>query len=74
MANYHYDEAGNMAAYFVISVLVIVLLPVTFSSIANVSSSEHVFLLFQISLNFVQNAQNLIAGANARLAYSVEPT
>ncbi|KAG1762805.1 translocation protein sec63 [Suillus placidus] len=30
MANYHYDEAGNMAAYFVISVLVIILLPVTF--------------------------------------------
>ncbi|KAG1764475.1 translocation protein sec63 [Suillus placidus] len=30
MANYHYDEAGNMAAYLVISVLVIILLPVTF--------------------------------------------
>ncbi|KAG1753320.1 translocation protein sec63 [Suillus lakei] len=38
MANYHYDEAGNMAAYFVISVLVIILLPVTFSSLSSVSS------------------------------------
>ena len=42
MANYHYDEAGNMAAYFVISVLVIILLPVTLSSVFSVSSSEHV--------------------------------
>jgi translocation protein SEC63 len=48
MANYHYDEAGNMAAYFVISVLVIILLPVTFSSLASVSSSEHVSLFLRI--------------------------
>ncbi|KAG1888747.1 translocation protein sec63 [Suillus subluteus] len=40
MANYHYDEAGNMAAYFVISVLVIILLPLTFSSLASVSSKR----------------------------------
>ncbi|KAG2130456.1 translocation protein sec63 [Suillus bovinus] len=40
MANYHYDEAGNMAAYFVISVLVIILLPATFSSLASVSSKR----------------------------------
>lgn len=40
MANYHYDEAGNMAAYFVISVLVIILLPVTFSSLSSVSSKR----------------------------------
>ncbi|KAG6327022.1 hypothetical protein ID866_12067, partial [Astraeus odoratus] len=32
MANYHYDEAGNMAAYFVISVLAIVLIPMTLSA------------------------------------------
>ncbi|KAG2357187.1 translocation protein sec63 [Suillus spraguei] len=38
MANYHYDEAGNMAAYFIISVLVIILLPVTLSSVTSVSS------------------------------------
>jgi preprotein translocase subunit Sec63 len=41
MANYHYDEAGNMAAYFVISVLAIVLLPVTLLSLSSVSYSEH---------------------------------
>lgn len=40
MANYHYDEAGNMAAYFLISVLVIILLPVTLSSLSSVSSKS----------------------------------
>lgn len=40
MANYHYDEAGNMAAYFLISVLAIILVPLTLSSVARVSASE----------------------------------
>ncbi|OAX33624.1 hypothetical protein K503DRAFT_869439 [Rhizopogon vinicolor AM-OR11-026] len=40
MANYHYDEAGNMAAYFLISVLVIILLPITLSSLSTVSSNS----------------------------------
>jgi translocation protein SEC63 len=31
MANYHYDEAGNMATYFLISFLTVVLIPLTFS-------------------------------------------
>jgi translocation protein SEC63 len=31
MANYHYDEAGNMAAYFLITFLALILTPVTFS-------------------------------------------
>ncbi|KAI9572465.1 translocation protein sec63 [Boletus coccyginus] len=33
MANYHYDEAGNMAAFFLISVLAIVLVPLTLASV-----------------------------------------
>ncbi|KAH7904234.1 translocation protein sec63 [Hygrophoropsis aurantiaca] len=41
MANYHYDEAGNMAAYFVISVLVIILVPITFSSLSALGSNKH---------------------------------
>ena len=40
MANYHYDEAGNMAAYFLISVLAIVLVPLTLSAAARISASE----------------------------------
>lgn len=40
MANYHYDEAGNMAAYFLISVLAIVLVPLTLTSIARISASK----------------------------------
>ena len=31
MANYHYDEAGNMATYFLISFLTVVLIPLTLS-------------------------------------------
>jgi translocation protein SEC63 len=31
MANYHYDEAGNMAAYFLITFLAIILIPLTLS-------------------------------------------
>ncbi|KAI6099044.1 translocation protein sec63 [Pisolithus sp. B1] len=36
MANYHYDEAGNMAAYFLISVLAIILVPVTLSTVTRI--------------------------------------
>jgi translocation protein SEC63 len=31
MANYHYDEAGNMAAYFLITFLAVILTPLTVS-------------------------------------------
>jgi translocation protein SEC63 len=31
MAEYHYDEAGNMAAYFVITFLALLLTPLSFS-------------------------------------------
>jgi translocation protein SEC63 len=31
MANYHYDEGGNMAAYFIISILALILTPLTLS-------------------------------------------
>ncbi|KAH7930315.1 translocation protein sec63 [Leucogyrophana mollusca] len=40
MANYHYDEAGNMAAYFVISVLAIILVPITLSSLSALGSNK----------------------------------
>lgn len=32
MANYNYDEAGNMAAYFLLSFLSLILIPLTISS------------------------------------------
>lgn len=40
MANYHYDEAGNMATYFLISVLAIVLVPLTLASAARIAASK----------------------------------
>ncbi|KAI6033822.1 translocation protein sec63 [Pisolithus microcarpus] len=39
MANYHYDEAGNMASYFLISVLAIILVPVTLSTFSRIVAS-----------------------------------
>ncbi|KAJ7743136.1 translocation protein sec63 [Mycena metata] len=42
MANeYHYDEAGNMAAYFVITFLALVLTPLTFSLIPSSSRTAN---------------------------------
>ncbi|KAI6003519.1 translocation protein sec63 [Pisolithus orientalis] len=40
MANYHYDEAGNMAAYFLISVLAIILVPVTLSTVTRFAAGH----------------------------------
>ncbi|KAF9236397.1 translocation protein sec63 [Melanogaster broomeanus] len=40
MANYHYDEAGNMAAYFLISVLAIVLIPLTLTAATSLTAKR----------------------------------
>ena len=37
MANYNYDEGGNMSAYFVITFLVFVLVPLTISILPSTS-------------------------------------
>lgn len=39
-----------MAAYFVISVLVIILFPITLSSLSSISSSEHISYVFSLDL------------------------
>ncbi|KAF7969129.1 hypothetical protein HWV62_28248 [Athelia sp. TMB] len=41
MANYHYDESGNMAAYFIITFLAIALVPLTLSSLGGGSNKNH---------------------------------
>ncbi len=38
MANYNYDEAGNMAAYFVLTFLLIFLVPYTLASLSTSST------------------------------------
>lgn len=35
MGSYHYDESGVMAAYFVVSILFIILVPATFSLLSS---------------------------------------
>ena len=47
MANYNYDEAGNMAAYFLLTFLSIILIPLTISSLTP-SKSEHLRVLFAL--------------------------
>ena len=42
MVNYHYDAAGNMATYFVLSVLGIALIPITLSTVAAAVASTYV--------------------------------
>ncbi|KAF9649601.1 DnaJ-domain-containing protein [Thelephora ganbajun] len=42
MANYHYDESGVMAAYFVVSVLFIILVPSTFSLFSSFKAKSQV--------------------------------
>ena len=38
MADYNYDESGNMAAYFILTFLLVVLIPFTLSSTASLST------------------------------------
>lgn len=41
MAKYHYDEAGNMAAYFLLTFLAIILIPITLSLFSSPRSQQH---------------------------------
>ncbi|KAF7775868.1 hypothetical protein Agabi119p4_4261 [Agaricus bisporus var. burnettii] len=41
MANYHYDEGGSLAAYFLITILALVLTPMTLSSISKRPAKQH---------------------------------
>ncbi|KAF7356833.1 J domain-containing protein [Mycena venus] len=41
MAEYHYDEAGNMASYFIITFLALLLIPLTFSLLPSRSRSAN---------------------------------
>jgi hypothetical protein len=43
MGSYHYDESGVMAAYFVVSILFIILVPSTFSLLSSLTGSSELF-------------------------------
>lgn len=42
MASYHYDESGNMALYFIITFLVIILIPFTISALSSVTKRMYI--------------------------------
>jgi len=49
MASYTYDETGNMALFFIITVLFMVLVPVTLSQISSSpGTSEHLVFLWAV--------------------------
>ena len=48
MADYHYDESGNMAAYFLITFLFVVLVPLTLSSPAAFSTCHTRLLIVSL--------------------------
>ena len=39
MADYNYDESGNMALYFVLTFLLVILIPLTITSPASMSKN-----------------------------------
>ena len=51
MADYNYDESGSMAAYFLLTFLLVVLIPFTFSSYGSLSMLM-TFLHIYSSLTF----------------------
>lgn len=51
MANYHYDESGVMAAYFVVSVLFIILVPSTFSLLSSFKGSSESLVSKELRLS-----------------------
>lgn len=40
MASYHYDESGNMALYFIITFLVIILVPFSISALTSATKRK----------------------------------
>ena len=44
MADYHYDESGSMAAYFLLTFLLVVLIPLTLSSTSVFSKCSYLYM------------------------------
>ena len=63
MANYNYDESGNMAAYFVLTFLSIFLIPYTLASFSSSASESAVAKPFSASVKAAY--QNLLSSQAA---------
>lgn len=57
MASYHYDESGNMALYFIITFLVIILIPFSISALSSVTKRMYIPATYTLlySKAFVMN-------------------
>lgn len=52
MAQYSYDEGGGMATYFIMTILALVLTPLTILSVRKKSASASLILLFILNVIF----------------------
>lgn len=52
MAQYSYDEGGGMATYFIMTILALVLTPLTILSVRKKSASASLILLFILNVMF----------------------
>lgn len=52
MAQYSYDEGGGMATYFIVTILALVLTPLTILSVRKKSASASLILLFILNVIF----------------------
>jgi translocation protein SEC63 len=63
MAKYHYDEAGNMAAYFLLTFLALILIPFSLSLFNSQSMSDR-YLRIQFIL--ISSAGTLLDGCDCK--------
>lgn len=73
MANYNYDEAGNMAAYFVLTFLLIFLVPYTLVSfsVSSTRPSEYCGLVGRAAHIDLQNLRHFLAASASNASASV---
>ena len=58
MAKYNYDEAGNMAAYFIITFLALLLVPTTLAAINSSPRTFSLCITYHLSIFLSENKQD----------------
>jgi len=73
MAQYNYDEGGGMAAYFLVTILALILTPMTISSLRKKSASTPLTILHAVfSTQSISQKHNQL-NVNVSLALNNAP-
>lgn len=73
MARYNYDEGGGMAAYFLVTILALILTPMTISSLRKKSASVSLILVYvMFSTHHISQKHNQL-NVNVSLASNNVP-